>query len=251
MPGATPTSTSRGAVGGHGVAQAGAQGLEAVHALGRDAVGLGDLHALQRRQVHARHALALLERAEPLQDPVLVVAHDQERHGQVVGGRGPQARDRVLRAALAEHADDLAVGVRELHAERRREAEAQPAAGGEVVGAGREIFIRWRSAGVEVGDSSTTMPSPMSSASVAWTAPAAAACRPRIGGRSGVARAPCAGLADTFDERLSVSAGSARIASPICARAASKGSLVIWTSSAPSGSAGPGCSGSRRRPTSR
>ena len=56
--------------------------------------------------------------------------------GTSVGDGAPEGGDRVLGRALAEHADDRAVGLRQLHADRGGEAEAEAAAGAEVVGAG-------------------------------------------------------------------------------------------------------------------
>ena len=101
----------------------------------RDPVGLGHPGDVERRQVEPRRALHLLDVREPLEDRVLLVAQDEEGDRDVVGRRRPEAGDRVLRRALAEHADDRPIGLGELHAERGGQPEAEAAAGAEVVAA--------------------------------------------------------------------------------------------------------------------
>ena len=101
-----------------------------------DAVALGDRGDVERRQVEAGRSLHLLDFGEPLEDRVLLVAQDEEGDRRLVGDGAPEGGDRVLRRALAEHADDRAVGLGELDADRGGEAEAEPAAGAEVVAAG-------------------------------------------------------------------------------------------------------------------
>ena len=107
------------AVRGDALAERLAQRLRVGHASARHAVALGHRGDLERRQVEAGRAGDLLDLAEPLEDRVLLVAQDQEGDRHVVGGRGPQPLDRVLRRALAEHAHDRPVGLGHLHADRR------------------------------------------------------------------------------------------------------------------------------------
>ena len=102
-----------------------------------------------------------------------------------------------------------------------------------------------RSASVLAGDSSTTIPSSgKTSARAEWTveessgSAAGISCGPWFG--SGAGRED-SGTASSSASRVSPT--SATIASPIGARTASSGSLVIATSSAPSGSSGPGMCG--------
>ena len=73
---------------------------------------------------------------EPLEDHVLLVAQHQERDRHLVGDRGPQRGDPVLRRALAEHADDRPAGCASCTPTAARDPEAEPAAGAEVVAAG-------------------------------------------------------------------------------------------------------------------
>src|SRR5258708_732337 len=78
--------------------------LARVDLLRGHAVGLGHGGDVEAGEVEPRKPLGLLEFGEPLEDHVLLVAHDEERHGDPVGGGRPQRRDPVLRRALAEHA---------------------------------------------------------------------------------------------------------------------------------------------------
>ena len=104
--------------------------------VGADAVALGDRGDVELRQVEAGRAAHLLDLGEPLEDRVLLVAQDEEGDRDLVGDGAPEGGDRVLGRALAEHADDRAVGLGELDADRGGEAEAEAAAGAEVVAAG-------------------------------------------------------------------------------------------------------------------
>ena len=198
---------------------------------------------------------------EPLEDRVLVVAQHEELDRDGVRGGGPEGGDRVLRGALAEHAHDLALGLRELHAERRREAEAEAAAGAEVVGAGaREAQVVAQRGGarrrLEHDDAVRRGTAPRAAcaprrpraarpaaAPRARSARAAARGRRARARRVAVGRPPPARAASSSRSARSVSATSATIASPIGARAASSGSLVIATSSAPSARKSPGMLG--------
>ena len=81
------------------------------------------------------------------------------------------------------------------------------------------------------------------SASVAWTAEGSSGPTPRAPGRRPRRAAPRGRPAHRGHSASSVSPGSATIASPIGARAASSGSDVMATSAAPSGSSGPGMFG--------
>ena len=101
----------------------------------RHAVPRGHRGHVEGRQVEPRSPRDRLERGEPLEDRVLLVAQDQERHGHVVGGGGPEPLDRVLGRALADNAHHWALGLGELHPDRRGQAETEPAAGAEVVAA--------------------------------------------------------------------------------------------------------------------
>ena len=104
-----------------------------VHAHRLDAVALGHRGDFERGQVEAGRAGDLLDVAEPLEDRVLLVAQHEEGDRDVVGDRGPERLDRVLRGALAEHAHDRPVRLGHLHADRGGQREAEAAAGGEVV----------------------------------------------------------------------------------------------------------------------
>ena len=95
------------------------------------------------------------------------------------------------------------------------------------------------------GDSRTTIASSgRTSASAVWTVEglsgSLAGISPGPGFGSGAGRAD-SGTAASSASRVSLT--SATIASPIGARTASSGSLVIATSFAPSGSSGPGMCG--------
>ena len=71
-----------------------------------DAVARRRRRDVEPGQVERRRALDLLQRGEPLEDRVVVVAQHEELDRHLVGRRGPERGDRVLRRALAEHADD-------------------------------------------------------------------------------------------------------------------------------------------------
>ena len=101
-----------------------------------DPVALGDRGDVELRQVEAGRAVDLLDFGEPLEDRVLLRSQDEEGDRRLVGDGAPEGGDRVLGRALAEHADDRAVGLGELDADRGGEAEAEAAAGAEVVAAG-------------------------------------------------------------------------------------------------------------------
>src|SRR5256885_584654 len=90
---------------------------------------------VEAREVQAGRPRHRLQPREPLEDRVLGVVDDEHGERHVVGDRGPQRLDRVLRRALAEHADHRAAGLGELDADRGGEPEAEAAAGREVVAA--------------------------------------------------------------------------------------------------------------------
>ena len=167
--------------------------------------------------------------------------------GDVVGDGAPEGGDRVLRRALAEHADDRAVGLGELDADRGGEAEAEAAAGAEVVAAGPrepQLVAQRERAGGRLEDDDRRprgRPRPGRECTVeelSGSARPGSPAGPRFGSGAGAADS---GTASSSASRVSPT--SATIASPIGARAASSGSLVIATSSAPSGSSGPGMYG--------
>ena len=209
-----------------------------------DAVALGDRGDVELRQVEAGRALHLLDFGEPLEDRVLLVAHDEEGDRHLVGDGAPEGADRVLDRALADHADDRAVGLGELHADRGGEAEAEAAAG-----------ARSSSCRAARGAAGCAAPG-------CWSATRARRCRPRgrprpsavctveglSGSLGGISCGPWFGSGagrgrlghGSSSSAARVSLTSATSASPIGARAASSGSLVIATSFAPSGSSGPG-----------
>ena len=102
IPGATPTSTSSGPVGGDRRGERLAQLVGAGHSLRVDAVAGGDRGGVEGGQVEPRRALDLLDRREPLEDRVLAVSQDEEGHRHVVGDGAPEGGDRVLHRALAD-----------------------------------------------------------------------------------------------------------------------------------------------------
>ena len=243
MPGVTGTSTSSGLRGGERLLQ-GAAHLVAVLDPGRvDAVALGDRGDVELGQVEAGRAGDLLDLGEPLEDRVLLVAHDQEGDRHLVGDGAPEGADRVLDRALADHADDRAVGLGELHADRGGEAEAEAAAGGEVVAAGAreaQLVAQGEGAGGRLEHDDPVLGEDLAERGVHGRGVERVGGRDflralvRLGHRAGSTPAP----RRAAPARVSLT--SATSASPIGARAASSGSLVIATSFAPSGSSGPG-----------
>ena len=85
---------------------------------GWHAVAAGDGGDVEPGEIEPGSVGGLLEGREPLEDHVLVVAQDQERDRHFVRDRTPQRRDPVLSRALADHAHDRALGLRELHPDR-------------------------------------------------------------------------------------------------------------------------------------
>ncbi len=246
MPGVTPTSTSRGSSAAIAPRSASTQLVAAFDALGLHPVAGGQRGGVERGQVQARRRVHVLQRGEPLQDRVLGVAQDQERDGHVVGHRGPQALDRVLGRALAEDAHDRARRLRQLHADRCRQRESQPAAGAEVVRAGARrahlVAQRERARGRLEHDDPVVGEHLGQRRRARWSGSAGSwprAPRPRAAHRGAERSEPPAASASA----ASVSATSATIASPIGARAASSGSLVMATRLVPSASSGPGMFG--------
>ena len=137
MPGATCTSTSEGP--SEAIASPSAECSSSRPSTRRagHSVACGHRRHIEGGQVEARRPGHVLQGGEPLEDRVLLVAKDQEGDRHVVGRRGPEALDRVLRRALAENAHDPAVRLCEGHSDRGREPEAEPSPGSEEVAAGR------------------------------------------------------------------------------------------------------------------